>query len=174
MNMNNDDMVNASSANPNSDSNSRSQFDMDDAGGGSTGVGRRNSMVDMSEQETQQVIRDNEANTILSSKMLLKRLLMIERAVQQNAYHRQQLDYRDLPDVAPISFIRGRTALDQGDHGGGLGGLGSAFGRKNMMQPLGGTMQSTGSVGGGGPETGDGEHTGEDVQNTCVCVCVYE
>ena len=38
-----------------------------------------------------QVLRDNEAEGILSSKLLLKRLLMLERAVQQNAYHRYVL-----------------------------------------------------------------------------------
>lgn len=30
---------------------------------------------------------------------------MLERAVQQNAYHRQHLDYRDLPDVKPLNFL---------------------------------------------------------------------
>ncbi len=36
--------------------------------------------------------------------MILKRLLMIGIVVQQNAFYRQHLDYRDLPDVPPISL----------------------------------------------------------------------
>ena len=104
--------------------------------------------VELSEEETKQVLRDEEAERILSSKLLLKRLLMLERAVQQNAYHRQHLDYRDLPDVAPVSLRRtvktggqeGSTA-EHGHFGASLGGLGSplggtgAIGRKAPSSP---------------------------------------
>ena len=43
----------------------------------------------------------NEA-TILSSTRLMKRLHMVERAVQQNAYHDQILEYRSLPEVQEL------------------------------------------------------------------------
>jgi hypothetical protein len=118
----NEDNTAASTAH-NSASGSKSNADLDDlsGGGGGTGGGGGSKWgtVDLTEQETLQVIRDKEASNILGSKTLLKRLLMIERAVQQNAYHRQQLDYRDLPDVTPLVFryfAYNRTMLPYATH----------------------------------------------------------
>jgi dynein intermediate chain 4, axonemal len=68
-----------------------------------------------------------EANreAVLLSPSIMKKLLMVERAVQQNAYHRQILDYRDFPDVKPLSLLADNekvSVVDSVDHlfGGGL------------------------------------------------------
>ncbi len=67
---------------------------------------------------------------ILSSGHLLKRLHMVERAIQQNANHRPQLDYRDLPDIVPISLVSAERVklVENNDQlfGGGMmgGGVG--------------------------------------------------
>jgi dynein intermediate chain 4, axonemal len=72
-----------------------------------------------------------EANleSVLSSKTIMKKLEMIERAVQQNAYHRQILEYRDFPEVKPLSLLCDTekvSVVDSVDHlfGGGLSALG--------------------------------------------------
>ena len=82
-----------------------------------------------------EVLRKQEAEAILSSKLLLKRLQMLERAVQQNAYQRQQLDYQDLPDIPPLKFAslkNFKNTQQQNEQGGGMfGGLG--LGRKSMI-----------------------------------------
>ena len=81
-----------------------------------------------------EVLRKQEAEAILSSKLLLKRLQMLERAVQQNAYQRQQLDYQDLPDIPPLKFasLKNFKNTQQNEQGGGMfGGLG--LGRKSMI-----------------------------------------
>ena len=45
----------------------------------------------------------------------------MERAVQQNANHRAQLDYRDLPDIAPLSLISNMALnQDKGTRGKGV------------------------------------------------------
>lgn len=68
--------------------------------------------------------------SVLSSKTILKKLQMIERAVQQNAYHRQILEYRDFPDVKPLSLLCDNekvSVVDSVDHlfgGGGLSSIG--------------------------------------------------
>eukprot|EP00605_Chrysophyceae_sp_TOSAG23-4_P002671 GSChrysophyteH1.ASY1.ANO1.2947.1 assembled CDS len=46
---------------------------------------------------------EKRAASVLASDALLKRLQMIERAAQQNAFHRKQLDYRDLPDHEDVA-----------------------------------------------------------------------
>lgn len=58
-----------------------------------------------SAEDSQELMREAEIKTILSNPVLLKRLHMIERAIQQNANHRPQLDYRDLPDIEPLSLL---------------------------------------------------------------------
>ena len=58
-----------------------------------------------SAEDSQELMREAEISTILSNPLLLKRLHMIERAIQQNANHRPQLDYRDLPDIEPLSLL---------------------------------------------------------------------
>lgn len=86
------------------------------------------------EEDSLQLVRDNEIRRILGQPMLLKRLQMIERAIQQNANYRNQLDYRDLPDIAPLMLVspenRAKSAVGGADgdvlHGGGVGGLGKS------------------------------------------------
>jgi WD40 repeat protein len=86
------------------------------------------------EQDSAEVLRVKEAASILSSKLLLKRLQMLERAVQQNAYHRQQLDYQSLPDVPPISLLKAEQKVD--DSADQLfGGLGGGFGSRKPKSP---------------------------------------
>lgn len=58
-----------------------------------------------SAEDSQELMREAEIATILSNPLLLKRLHMIERAIQQNANHRPQLDYRDLPDIEPLTLL---------------------------------------------------------------------
>ena len=75
------------------------------------------------------ILFEKKAAAVLGSSGLLKRLQMVERAVQQNAYHRMHLDYRDLPDIKPLSLISEKDRNK--DAGGGAGGLGfGAFGGK--------------------------------------------
>jgi len=62
-----------------------------------------------SEEDSEEILRRAEMEKILSSPLLLKRLAMVERAIQQNANHRSQLDYRDLPDITPITLRTGIT-----------------------------------------------------------------
>ena len=64
---------------------------------------------------------EKRATAVLESDNLLKRLQMIERAAQQNAFHRKQLDYRDLPDVKPLKLTSDKDRLKQDDKAGGLG-----------------------------------------------------
>lgn len=72
--------------------------------------------------------------------------------MQQNANHRAQLDYRDLPDIAPLTLLssaslaqqekgqrgKGDAAAGLGGFGGkGLGGLGgnTQLGKNNNKNP---------------------------------------
>jgi len=104
-------------------------------GGGSSGMGsgmgNGEGIASFTEEDSLQILRENEIKKILSSPMLLKRLHMIERAIQQNANYRQQLDYRDLPDISPLQLlsadrmklIEQQQAASDGLFGGGaLGG----------------------------------------------------
>ena len=83
------------------------------AGGGETAV---------PEADGNAILFQKRTNQILESRNLLKRLQMVERAVQQNAYHRKHLDYRDLPDIKPLSLLSEKDRnKDAGGAGGGLG-----------------------------------------------------
>lgn len=93
-----------------------------DVSNSNNGNNQRVEVTDFTEQDILQVLRAREAERIMSSKLLLKRMLMLERAVQQNVYHRQHLDYRDLPDVEPL------VLLDEEDRSRLQGG-GAAVGR---------------------------------------------
>lgn len=104
--------------------------------GGSGGMGGGNeSATVFTEEDSLQILRENEIKKILSSPMLLKRLHMIERAIQQNANYRQQLDYRDLPDISPLQLLsadRMKLIEQQQAANDGLFG-GSALGGKSAM-----------------------------------------
>ena len=77
------------------------------------------------------ILFEKRTNQILESTDLLKKLQMVERAVQQNAYHRKHLDYRDLPDIKPLSLLSEKDRnKDAAGAGGGLGF--GAFGRSKV------------------------------------------
>lgn len=65
------------------------------------------------EEDSAEVLREAEVSAVLSSPLLLKRLHMIERAIQQNANYRQQLDYRDLPDISPLQLIKDNAVKEE-------------------------------------------------------------
>jgi hypothetical protein len=100
------------------------------------------------EEDSEEILRHNQIQRILSQPMLLKRLHMIERAIQQNANYRSQLDYRDLPDIQPLSLLSNGglgTAGAHGESGAGQlfggGGLGkSAFGLTGKRGSTAGTV----------------------------------
>ena len=78
-------------------------FDSEEGGGGggrSYGGG-----TTFTEEDSLQILREQEIKKILMSPMLLKRLHMVERAIQQNANYRNQLDYRDLPDIPALQLL---------------------------------------------------------------------
>ena len=70
-----------------------------------------NSVLSFSVEDSEEMLRRAEMDKILSSPLLLKRLAMVERAIQQNANHRSQLDYRDLPDITPITLRTGTVVM---------------------------------------------------------------
>ena len=72
--------------------------------GGISTAGEGGDAASYVEQDSIQILRDKQAQSIVTSKSLLKKLNLIERAVQQNAYHKEHLDYRDLPDIAPLQL----------------------------------------------------------------------
>ena len=76
------------------------------------------------------ILFQKQAEVVLESDDLLKRLQMVERAVQQNAYHRKQLDYRDLPDVKPLTLLAdaSRNAAANANVTPGMGFGAGAFG----------------------------------------------
>lgn len=76
---------------------------MSTAGDGSGGGGG-DDRVEYVEQDSLQVLREKQASSIMASKSLLKKLQLVERAVQQNAYHKEHLDYRNLPEIQPIQL----------------------------------------------------------------------
>jgi hypothetical protein len=97
----------------------------EDGGGGGSRSGHH-----FTEEDSLQILRENEIKRILGSPLLLKRLHMIERGIQQNANYRNQLDYRDLPDILPLQLISAdrMKALGEGNDqmfGSGLGGKSS-------------------------------------------------
>jgi hypothetical protein len=96
---NNDNVVNPSGVQGSKADNSSDNFDGIAAEGAA-----------FSAEDSQELMREAEIQTILSNPLLLKRLHMIERAIQQNANHRPQLDYRDLPDIEPLSLLSSERA----------------------------------------------------------------
>lgn len=91
------------------------------------------------EEDSLQIIRETEINKILTSAMLLKRLQMVERAIQQNKNHRSQLDYRDLPDISPIILVSPDRVkvVDTSDQlFRGLGGPEATKNAYQMKKPL--------------------------------------
>ncbi len=79
-------------------------------------------------EDSLQIVREAEIRKILSSPLLMKRLQLIERAMQQNSNHRAQLEYRDLPDISPLDLFTSderAKAVDSVDmlFGGGGGGM---------------------------------------------------
>jgi WD40 repeat protein len=78
------------------------------------------------EEDSLQLVQEAETKRILSQPILLKRLQMIERAIQQNANYRNQLDYRDLPDIAPLTLLSPDRAKHHDQNEGGPGGIGKS------------------------------------------------
>jgi WD40 repeat protein len=73
------------------------------------------------EVDSSVVLFQKQAAAVLASDNLLKRLEMVERAAQQNAFHRKQLDYRDLPDVKPLVLTSEKSRNKQEEKGNGMG-----------------------------------------------------
>ena len=94
-----------------------------------------------------QLLREREAAAIMTGKALIRKLQLVERTVLQNIYHRQHLDYRDLPDVQPLVLASkdGAQVVDSADQLFGSLGIGS------MTMAMGATMgqQSTKAKGKG-------------------------
>jgi hypothetical protein len=72
---------------------------------GMSNPGAAGSSLTYVQKDAEEILRERQAQETLAAPMLLKRLQMLERAVQQNAYHRYHLNYRDLPDLAPLSLV---------------------------------------------------------------------
>ena len=87
------------------------------------------------------ILFQKRAAAVLESGDLLKRLQMVERAVQQNAYHHKHLYYRDLPDVKPLTLVSEKDRNK--DQAGGAGGLG--FGAFAAKAPGMGSMAASSS-----------------------------
>lgn len=87
------------------------------------------------------ILFQKQAAAVLQSTDLLRRLQMVERAVQQNAYHRKHLDYRDLPDVKVLTLVSEKDRNK--DQGGGAGGLG--FGAFAAKAPAMGSLAASSS-----------------------------
>ncbi|KAJ1418082.1 WD40-repeat-containing domain protein [Ochromonadaceae sp. CCMP2298] len=121
-------------------------------GGGSSEAGGAGGAT-FTAEDTQKILRDAEIKGILSSPLLLKRLQMIERAIQQNANHRPQLDYRDLPDIEPLSLLSSERAkaLQESSEGANKGFGGLSKGKVGMLGEahghLGGILGGLSSVG---------------------------
>ncbi len=110
---------------------------------GSNGQQEQAIGTQLTEQNIQEILREREAEKIMSSELLLSRILMLERAVQQNVYHRQHLDYRDLPDIAPLVLLN-EEDRKQNTGGNQSGGVGFGFGATSLGV---GVPVSTGSIG---------------------------
>ena len=107
------------------------------AGGTDAGVAEEPESI--SEADSAAILFERRAERILASQSLLKRIQMMERAVQQNAFMRQQLDYRDLPDVKPLVILKNAPAQETQ----GLGG----FGASRMTMNLGAGGSALGGLG---------------------------
>lgn len=57
-------------------------------------------------KSSEELLQDKKRVDILSQPVLLKRLQMLERAIQQNAYHQQHIEYRDLPEVKSLVLLQ--------------------------------------------------------------------
>jgi len=117
----------------------------------------------MSEADSAAILFERRAERILASQSLLKRMELMERAVQQNAFMRQQLDYRDLPDVKPLVILKNTVAQHESQGLGGFGAsrmtmnLGSGAGALAALGDLGlsqGSVRSTGGDSAGDDEDG--------------------
>eukprot|EP01041_Mallomonas_annulata_P001489 gene1489-2870_t len=102
----------------------------------------------------QQLLREREAAAIMESKSLLKKLQLTERTVLQNIYHRQHLDYRDLPDVKPLILTTKQCAdvVDSSEQlfgSLGIGGMGMGMGSMGV-----GTMSGIAAATLGGKPSG--------------------
>jgi hypothetical protein len=89
--------------------------------------------------------------SILASKTIIKKLQMIERAVQQNAYHRQILEYRDFPEVKPLALFcdtEKASVVDSVDHLFGGGGLSLGRGTTPSGMASASILDDSSSVGG--------------------------
>ena len=92
---------------------------------------------DYAEPDSLLVLREKQANTIMSSKSLLKKMQLVERAVQQNAYHKKHLDYRDLPDISSLSLTTEKNtaySVDSPDQLLGGGGFKAAVSNANAEE----------------------------------------
>ena len=78
-----------------------------------------------------EMIKKMRFSYLKSSELLLSRILMLERAVQQNVYHRQHLDFRDLPDIPPFVLLTEDERRINKDDKGAVGGFG--FGGTTSM-----------------------------------------
>lgn len=77
----------------------------------------------------QKALEEASREAVLSSSTIVKKLQMVERAVQQNAYHRHILEYRDFPEVQPLKLMADEkaTAIDSVDQLFGGAGLASTI-----------------------------------------------
>lgn len=103
-----------------------SAMDSEDGSNAHHGTGHGQQYETFTEEDSMQLVRDAETQRILSQPMLLKRLQMVERAIQQNANYRNQLDYRDLPDIAPLTLLSPERAKHHDQNDSGPGGLGKS------------------------------------------------
>jgi len=102
-----------------------------------TNNNNNNNNATHTEEDSLAIVRAAEITKLLSDPMLLKRLHMIERAIQQNAAHRSQLDYRDLPDIKPLNLFSNekvRVIGNQEQLFGGLGNANAMYGEKEKKK----------------------------------------
>ena len=91
------------------------------------------------------VLREKRADEVMASQSMLKKLGMLERAVQQNAYRDFMLLYRDSPAVDPL-VLAAPTAVESDNNGLMFGGaIGSRLG--SMLSANSGPPGSTGEEG---------------------------
>jgi hypothetical protein len=87
----------------------------------------------------QKALEEATREAVLSSDTIVKKLQMVERAVQQNAYHKHILEYRDFPEVQPLKLLADEkaTAVDSVDNLFGGGGLASTIVRSATPSAVG-------------------------------------
>jgi hypothetical protein len=65
---------------------------------------------------TSTILQTRQHNTrIMTSRSLIQNLALVERAIQQNLYHREHLKYRDFGDSGSSSFAMEQELYGQGD-----------------------------------------------------------